>query len=412
MESGMGSSPISVGVIVSPGTRNPVSRSLMSQLSSTIRHPSSDVGVSPVYRDMTSESVLAFVPPHQSQQDHLASGSHCLCFSIQSEQRENAVQCQTMVASFSKLQSFSSYNFQNIYNHMKSSSKLKLCKGEDEKIILSKLSKNLLVTTLFLIENLDNSIIYKSRNCNLVIDSVDENCDKCKACTELFQNLSCPDTNSSIINGNQKHVQYNQKFIPHKIETKNVSEDLNELENENEKEEMNDEKEACYICGKMYKKGAVMIGHLKTHKEGSFICNVCGAKFNVKSYLNRHMKVHDPLCRKYECDFCDEKFLRPYLLKQHIEFTHHKNLPFQCGECGKKLRSKTLLNIHTRSVHKKERPFPCEVCGFCSSRVDNLNIHRKKVHSLSEKISRSQLLELVKSGKHPFCVNPKAIPQF
>ena len=98
MESGTGSSPIGVGVIVSPGTRNPVSRSLMSQLSNTISHPSSDVGVSPVYRDMTSESVLAFVSPHQSQQDHLASGSHCLCFSLQPEQREDTVQCQTMVA--------------------------------------------------------------------------------------------------------------------------------------------------------------------------------------------------------------------------------------------------------------------------------------------------------------------------
>lgn len=411
MESGAGSSPIGVGVIVSPGARKPVSQSLMSQLSNTIRHPSSDVGVSSVYRDMNTDSVLAFVTPEQEH--HLASGSHCLCFSLQSEPGEGNVRCQTMVATFSRLQTVSSSNFQNIYSHMKSSSKLKLCKGEDEVTVLSKLPTNLIVTSSFLIEILDNAIIYKSRNCSLVIDNGDDNCDKCKACTELFQDISSPDIDNGVINRNLKHVdeQCNQNFIPNKFDNKDVSTNDNELEHENEIESRH-EKEACYICGKVYRKGTVMVGHLKTHKEGSFVCNVCGAKFNVKSYLSRHMKAHDKMCRKYDCDFCDEKFLRPYLLKQHQEFTHKKNLPFQCSECGKKLRSNTLLKIHTRSVHKKEKPFPCEVCGFCSSRVDNLNIHRRKVHNLSEKISRSQLLELVKTGKHPFCENPNAIPQF
>ena len=65
-----------------------------------------------------------------------------------------------------------------------------------------------------------------------------------------------------------------------------------------------------------------------------------------------------------------------------------------------------------RSVHSKEKPFPCEICGFRSSRVDNLNIHRIKVHSLPNKITRTQLQELVSQGKHPFCSNPAAIPQF
>jgi len=173
------------------------------------------------------------------------------------------------------------------------------------------------------------------------------------------------------------------------------------------------EMESCHICGKSFKKGgSTLWGHIRTHEDGGHICPICGAKFKVKSYLQRHIKSHDPDCKRYECDICGDKFTRPYLMKQHQEFTHKKNLPFKCNECGKCLRSNTFLKIHMRSVHSKEKPFPCEVCGFRSSRVDNLNIHRTKVHHISIKITRSQLQQLVLEGKHPFCTNPNDIPAF
>lgn len=173
------------------------------------------------------------------------------------------------------------------------------------------------------------------------------------------------------------------------------------------------EMESCHICGKSFKKGgSTLWGHIRTHEDGGHICSICGAKFKVKSYLQRHMKSHDPDCKKYECDICGDKFTRPYLMKQHQEFTHKKNLPFKCKECGKCLRSNTFLKIHMRSVHSKEKPFPCEICGFRSSRVDNLNIHRTKVHHINVKITRSQLQQLVVEGKHPFCSNPEDIPAF
>jgi len=173
------------------------------------------------------------------------------------------------------------------------------------------------------------------------------------------------------------------------------------------------ETESCHICGKSFKKGgSTLWGHIRTHEDGGHICAICGAKFKVKSYLQRHLKSHDPDCKRYECNICGDKFTRPYLMKQHQEFTHKKNLPFKCNECGKSLRSNTFLKIHMRSVHSKEKPFPCEVCGFRSSRVDNLNIHRTKVHHITVKITRSQLQQLVLEGKHPFCTNPDDIPAF
>ena len=121
----------------------------------------------------------------------------------------------------------------------------------------------------------------------------------------------------------------------------------------------NTEMESCHICGKSFKKGgSTLWGHIRTHEDGGHICAICGAKFKVKSYLQRHIKSHDPDCKRYECDICGDKFTRPYLMKQHQEFTHKKNLPFKCNECGKSLRSNTFLKIHMRSVHSKEKPFP------------------------------------------------------
>jgi len=173
------------------------------------------------------------------------------------------------------------------------------------------------------------------------------------------------------------------------------------------------ELEACHICGKRFKKGgSTLWGHIRTHEDGGHVCPICGAKFKVKSYLQRHVKSHDPGSKKYECDICGDKFTRPYLVLQHQEFTHRKNLPFKCPECGKCLRSKTFLKIHLRSVHSKEKPFPCEVCGFRSSRVDNLNIHRIKVHNLTTKVTRQSLKVLVEEGGHPFCATTEQIPHF
>ena len=173
------------------------------------------------------------------------------------------------------------------------------------------------------------------------------------------------------------------------------------------------EMEACHICGKRFKKGgSTLWGHIRTHEDGGHECHICGAKFRVKSYLQRHVKSHDPGSKRYECDICGDKFSRPYLMKQHQEFTHKKNLPFKCNECGKCLRSNTFLKIHMRSVHNKEKPFPCEVCGFRSSRVDNLNIHRTKVHHLNNKVTRQSLKQSVEDGSHPFCSKSEEIPAF
>jgi len=168
----------------------------------------------------------------------------------------------------------------------------------------------------------------------------------------------------------------------------------------------------CHVCGKMFKTYSTLYGHMKTHEDGKFICTVCGSTFKVRSYLQRHLASHDQSNKRFECDLCDKKFSQPYLMRQHKEFSHMKNLPFKCELCGKPARTMTRLKIHIRAVHSKEKPFPCEVCGFKSARMDNLNIHRRKMHTIPSKLTRLALVQLVDSGRHPFCKDSKLIPQF
>ena len=55
------------------------------------------------------------------------------------------------------------------------------------------------------------------------------------------------------------------------------------------------ETEACHICGKSFKEGGnTPQGHNRTHENGGHQCSIYGAKIRAKSYLQRHVKDHDP----------------------------------------------------------------------------------------------------------------------
>jgi len=53
-------------------------------------------------------------------------------------------------------------------------------------------------------------------------------------------------------------------------------------------------------------------------------CQVCNKKFNLKSNLNRHLKIHDEDNRINECHYCNEKFVRYNDLTRHHTFCKAK----------------------------------------------------------------------------------------
>ena len=171
--------------------------------------------------------------------------------------------------------------------------------------------------------------------------------------------------------------------------------------------------ETCHICRKTFTKGSSGLwGHIRTHREASFPCDLCGKKFKEGRDLRRHVMCHDPSNKSYKCDVCGNMFFQFHTMKQHKDFVHKKNLLFKCNDCGRNFATNTYLKTHIRSVHNKVKPYPCEVCGFRSSRVDNLNFHRSKVHHLEEKVTRLSIKQSVTEGSHPFCSKPEEIPNF
>lgn len=85
-------------------------------------------------------------------------------------------------------------------------------------------------------------------------------------------------------------------------------------------------KKQCSLCGKMVVNLAI---HLKIHSGvKSYLCEMCGRTFALKSYLRSHKQLHHP------------------------EKEHSK--PFSCCLCAYTAHSKNQLVVHERT-HTGER---------------------------------------------------------
>ena len=63
-------------------------------------------------------------------------------------------------------------------------------------------------------------------------------------------------------------------------------------------------------------------------------CNNCGAAFQTKSGLNKHVtSVHEGK-KPFQCSICDASFAEKAHLKRHIESVHEKKKLLQCNSCG------------------------------------------------------------------------------
>lgn len=138
--------------------------------------------------------------------------------------------------------------------------------------------------------------------------------------------------------------------------------------------------------------------------EKSFICDICGSKFNNKTRLAAHMKDrHAKWGKKHQCQFCAKLFYSDREVKGH-ERLHVNARSYVCNLCGKGFNQKTVLNIHLRSkahnvdyktIKAKKRPpgshrykfnakkvFRCQLCVPTSvfSSPEERTAHRNEVH--------------------------------
>ena len=102
----------------------------------------------------------------------------------------------------------------------------------------------------------------------------------------------------------------------------------------------------CIECGANYKKPWTLKAHMKK-KHGMeeeikklFECSDCNVTFETKSYLQKHVKVHEKI---FVCSECKEVFLKKVALNKHSKL---HNI---CKICERIFETPYLLKRHIKS---------------------------------------------------------------
>lgn len=127
----------------------------------------------------------------------------------------------------------------------------------------------------------------------------------------------------------------------------------------------NGEQFGCIVCKKVYKCKTSLRNHLTSrHKPTTVdpkchICNICGAGFKIRTFLNRHMNTHTREL-EYHCSLCNKVYAHKSGLEYHMK-SHLNIKPFKCDRCGKSFVGNQLLVSHQRT-HSGEKPYCCRIC--------------------------------------------------
>jgi uncharacterized Zn-finger protein len=113
-------------------------------------------------------------------------------------------------------------------------------------------------------------------------------------------------------------------------------------------------------------------------------CKMCGEQLKSAEFLKSHKDLHlTQIPGEIKCAFgsCDIIFTSPVMLKEHRE-KHYQALQFSCEVCGAVFNFKVLLKRHVQQHHTQERTFACDVlgCTYTCRIPQLLRSHQKTVH--------------------------------
>lgn len=160
----------------------------------------------------------------------------------------------------------------------------------------------------------------------------------------------------------------------------------------------------CCVCGKKFDFAIELSRHNKTHrKHQSQVLKktnptnnrkICGKSSD--NILHRHNRTHIKF-RMIACE-CGKEFVSKVLLMKHQKIYKHvrfriksetdvgksETLPAvdeskRCEQCGKVFTTMALLRRHM-VTHSDEKPFPCMLCPKKFSRLTGVAYHMKSIH--------------------------------
>ncbi|CAH1773841.1 unnamed protein product [Owenia fusiformis] len=145
----------------------------------------------------------------------------------------------------------------------------------------------------------------------------------------------------------------------------------------------------CKICGFEAKNPQNYKYHQDLHrsKDDPYVCETCGAKFQVRFNLQQHItNVHKS---KPMCQHCGEAFQSHKPLKEHIELVHNGEGLLRCSLCNEKYTTKLHLRHHKTHIHNAG-PSVCIHCGKTLSTPRNMRQHVERVHHQIKKFACDQ----------------------
>lgn len=109
-------------------------------------------------------------------------------------------------------------------------------------------------------------------------------------------------------------------------------------------------------------------------------CSVNQNVFTSRRQLARHFTAEHARDSDlaYPCPECDRKFVNAGLRQRHVAKKHVKN--HVCDVCGHRFNEKSRLLQHRR-IHTGEKPFACPHCSFRCNAKKNLDAHKRAKHA-------------------------------
>lgn len=135
----------------------------------------------------------------------------------------------------------------------------------------------------------------------------------------------------------------------------------------------------CNQCEKKFNSKSALFSHKKIHKNEFYKCEHCGKAFTRNDSYREHLLIHSNL--RHKCGFCEKNFVQRSNLVRH-ERIHTGTKPYKCQFCEKTFSDKGAQKSH-ENVHTKAEFIDCEKCGKTFSRKAKLNRHMKS-HSMED----------------------------
>ena len=279
-------------------------------------------------------------------------------------------------------------------------SQLSLCPGVLESDVVVTSSS----ITKFLIEKVEDEIVYRSRDCFLLF-SKEETGQLCQFCQDVFRDIKVDtdikydeEEKFALLNSFQQFVSndYEAELESDHFEEPDVKTDpMYEVKEKTKPKVLKKKKK---VTKKDNEDPSCEPGEAeKKKKKFPYECEYCPERFTSKQALQKHLNHQHPELKQDKCPFCEEMIgkysrswtvhLSTYHLQEkesplYIEIMERINIKkFICTECGRDFNTNTSLEYHMMGTHNSHaNTINCDQCGKFFKSFDTLGKHKRDIH--------------------------------